>query len=63
MVRAPQKQQAGCFHLPAKRLSGRKVWMSTAQVIFPILENFYYNQYNDITREGVFCAQKSIIIL
>lgn len=63
MTRAPQKQQAECFHLPAKRLCGRKVWTSTAQVISPILKNCYYNQYNNIALEGVFCAQKSIIIL
>ena len=53
MSQAPQKQQAECFHL----------WTSTSQVIFPILENFYYNQYNNVACEGVFCAQKSIIIL
>ena len=63
MSQAPQKHQEECFHLPAKLLSGRKVWTSTAQVIFPILENFYYNQYNNIAYEGVFCAQKSVIIL
>ena len=63
MSQAPQKQQAECFHLPAKLLSGRKVWTSTAQVISPILKNFYYNQYNNIALEGVFCAQKSVIIL